>query len=61
MFDISGIVQRTVEDRKRKYVVPGFVLDKEGAICNAWGLATEGSAVIILNRSGKVVFSRMGS
>ena len=30
MFGTSGIVQRTVEDRKRKYVVPGFVLDKEG-------------------------------
>ena len=61
MFGTSGIVQRTAEDRKRKYVVPGFVLDKEGAICNAWGLAPEGSAVIILNRAGKVVFSRMGS
>ena len=61
MFGTSGIVQRTVEDRKRKYVVPGFVLDKEGAIRNAWGLAPEISAVIILNRAGKVVFSRMGS
>ena len=61
MFGTSGIVQRTVEDRKRKYVVPSFVLDKEGAIRNAWGLAPESSAVIILNRAGKVVFSRMGS
>ena len=37
MFGISCIVQRTVEDRKRKYIVPGFVLDKEGVIRNAWG------------------------
>ena len=61
MFGISGIVQPTVEDHKRKYVVPGFVLDKDGSIRNAWGLAPENSAVIILNRAGKVVFSRMGS
>jgi uncharacterized protein len=61
MFSTSGIVQRTVEDRKRKYIVPGFTLDKEGVICNAWGLVPESSAVIILNRSGKVVFLRMGS
>ena len=56
MFGTSGIVQRTVEDRKRKYVVPGFALDKEGVIRNAWSLAPDSSAVIILNRSGKVVF-----
>ena len=37
MFGTSCIVQRTVEDRKRKYIVPGFVLDKEGVIPNAWG------------------------
>ena len=61
MFGISGIVQPTVEDHKRKHVVPGFVMDKEGSIRNAWGLAPENSAVIILNRVGKVVFSRMGS
>jgi YtfJ family uncharacterized protein len=60
MFGTSGIVQRTVEDRKRKYIVPGFVLDKEGVIRNAWGLAPESSAVIILNRAGKVVFFKDG-
>ena len=60
MFGTSGIVQRTVEDRKRKYVVPGFVLDKEGVIRNAWGLAPESSAVIILNRAEKVVFFKDG-
>ena len=37
MFGTSCIVQRTVEDRERKYIVPGFVLDKEGVIRNAWG------------------------
>ena len=37
MFGTSCIVQHTVEDRKRKYIVPGFVLDKEGVIPNAWG------------------------
>lgn len=35
LFSTSGIVQRTVEVRKRKYVVPGFALDKEGVIRNA--------------------------
>ena len=60
MFGTSGIVQRTVEDRKRKYIVPGFALDKEGVIRKAWGLAPESSAVIILNRAGKVVFFKDG-
>ena len=60
LFSTSGIVQRTVEVRKRKYVVPGFALDKEGVIQNAWRLAPERSAVIILNRFGKVVFFRDG-
>ena len=35
-------------------------MDKEGAIRNAWGLAPESSAVIILNRAGKVVFFKDG-
>ena len=61
MFGISGIVQPTVEDHKRKYVVPGFVLDKEGGDSQCMGLAPESIAVIILNRAGKLVFSRMGS
>ena len=60
MFGTSGIVQRTVEDRKWKYVVLGFVLDKEGVIRNAWGLAPESSAVIILNRFEKVIFFKDG-
>ena len=60
MFGTSGIVQRTVEDRKRKYIVPGFALDKEGVIRKAWGLAPESSAVIILNQAGKVVFFKDG-
>ena len=60
MFGTSGIVQRTVEDRKRKYIVPGFALDKEGVIRKAWGLAPESSAVIILNKAGKVVFFKDG-
>ena len=37
MFGTSCIVQHTVEDLKRKYIVPGFVLDKEGVIRNAQG------------------------
>ena len=60
-FGNSCIVQRTVEDRKRKYIVPGFVLDKEGGDSQCMGLAPKSFAVIILNRAGKVVFSRMGS
>ena len=60
MFGTSGIVQRTVEDRKRKYIVPGFALDKEGVIREAWGLVPESSAVIILNKAGKVVFFKDG-
>lgn len=60
MFGTSGIVQRTVEDRKRKYIVPGFALDKEGVIRKAWGLAPDSSAVIILNQAGKVVFFKDG-
>ena len=35
-------------------------MDKEGAIRNAWGLAPESSAVIILNRASKVVFFKDG-
>ena len=35
-------------------------MDKEGAIRNAWGLAPKSSAVIILNRGGKVVFFKDG-
>ena len=46
MFGTSGIVQRTVEDRKRRYIVPGFALDKEGVILKAWGLVQDSSAVI---------------
>ena len=60
MFGTSGIVQQTVEDRKRKYVIPGFALDKEGVIRNAWSLVPDSSAVIILNRAGKVVFFKDG-
>ena len=37
-----------------------FTHDKKGAIRNAWGLAPESSAVIILNKAGKVVFFKDG-
>ena len=37
-----------------------FTQDKKGAIRNAWGLAPESSAVIILSKAGKVVFFKDG-
>ena len=40
--------------------MPGFALDKEGVIRKAWGLPPDSSAVIILNKAGKVVFFKDG-
>ena len=55
MWGTSGLVQNSVEKRKRRYQRNIFVLDETSIVRNQWGLVPESSAVLLLDASGTLV------
>jgi YtfJ family uncharacterized protein len=56
----SGFVKSSVEDSKIEYPHASFVLDQKGIVAKAWDLQPESSAIILLDKQGKVLFSKDG-
>ncbi len=55
LWGTSGLVQRSVEKRQRRYQQNIFVLDETSIVRNTWGLVPESSAVLLLDASGTLV------
>lgn len=53
-------VASQLETNKEEYPDAIFVLDKDGDIKNEWGLQDKGSAVILLDQTGKILYVKDG-
>ena len=53
----SGFVKSSAEDSKKEFPWSAMVLDAKGMARNAWDLAPESSAIIVLDKEGKVLFA----
>ena len=56
----SGFVKSRAEDTKTEFPWSALVLDAKCMARNAWDLAPESSAIILLDKEGKVLFAKDG-
>ncbi|MCR3930352.1 YtfJ family protein [Aeromonas caviae] len=56
----SGFVKSSAEDSKKEFPWSAMVLDAKGMARNAWALTPESSAIILLDKEGKVLFAKDG-
>ncbi|MFD1804289.1 YtfJ family protein [Mixta tenebrionis] len=54
-------VRRSLEQSKRQSPAARFVVDERGVVSRAWRLAAGGSAVVVLDRTGRVCFAKDGA
>ncbi|WP_117235813.1 YtfJ family protein [Vibrio maerlii] len=61
LWGTGGFVKSSAESSKEEFPWSSMVLDEEGAVANTWGLQEESSAIIVLDKQGKVLFVKEGS
>ncbi|CNJ09828.1 YtfJ family protein [Yersinia aldovae] len=54
-------VRNSIESSKREFPWSQFVVDSDGNVKKAWGLAEKGSAIVVLDPQGKVKFVKEGA
>ena len=54
-------VRRSLESTKKEYPSSVFVLDGTGAVQRAWRLQPGGSAVVVLDKEGRIRFAKDGA
>ncbi|KJY82015.1 hypothetical protein TW81_15115 [Vibrio galatheae] len=57
----GSFVKSSAIDSKIEFPWSSMVLDKDGAVADAWQLAEESSAIIVQDKQGKVLFVKEGS
>ncbi len=57
----SLFVKGAIEDNKREYPDAEFVVDDSSKVHELWKLQKESSAIIVLDKNGKVVFAKDGA
>lgn len=61
LFGTGPFVVGKTEDSKREFPWSSFVLDKDGRVRQQWDLASESSAIAVLDKSGLVLFVKEGA
>lgn len=61
IFGTGVFVKNSVEDSKKEFPYSQFIVDSDGVVKSAWELSPENSAIIILNKQGKVLFFKEGA
>ena len=61
MFGTGVFVNSSIEDSKKEYPYSQFIVDADAIVKQAWNLSPESSAIIILNKQGKVLFFKDGA
>ncbi|MFA0086929.1 hypothetical protein BCU70_11625 [Vibrio sp. 10N.286.49.C2] len=56
----GSFVKSSAEDSKKEFPWSSMVLDEHGLVANAWQLQEESSAIILQDKSGKVLFVKEG-
>jgi uncharacterized protein len=54
-------VRNSIESNKREFPWSQFVVDSNGNVKKAWGLAGKSSAIVVLDRQGNVKFVKDGA
>ncbi|MCL9777085.1 YtfJ family protein [Vibrio methylphosphonaticus] len=60
MWGTGSFVKSSAEDSKKEFPWSSMVLDEHGLVANAWQLEAESSAIIVQDKSGKVLFVKEG-
>ncbi|OAT27099.1 YtfJ family protein [Proteus myxofaciens] len=60
IFGTGPFVRGSVEDSKKEFPWSQFIVDADGVAQKSWGLEKENSAIIILDKQGKVRFVKEG-
>ncbi|MBF0240152.1 MAG: YtfJ family protein [SAR324 cluster bacterium] len=55
LWGTTGIVKGKINDKKKEFPTSEFVLDADATVRKAWGLEKDSSAVIVLDKEGKVL------
>lgn len=61
LFGTGAFVLSSVKQSKAQFPWSSFVLDSDGRVRQAWGLQEESSAIMLLDKSGKVLFCKEGA
>ena len=57
---LKGTVVKKLATGKARYQTIGFVIDDEGVGLKLWGIKNKSSAIIVLDKNGKVLFAKDG-
>jgi len=60
IFGTGPFVRGSVEDSKKEFPWSQFIVDADGVAQKGWGLEKESSAIIVLDKQGKVRFVKEG-
>ncbi|SON50642.1 YtfJ family protein [Vibrio tapetis] len=61
MWGTGSFVKSSAEDSKQEFSWSSIVVDEDGLVANTWDLAEESSAIIALDKMGKVLFVKEGA
>ncbi|MGF1758001.1 YtfJ family protein [Photobacterium sagamiensis] len=56
----GGLVKSSAEDSKQEFSWSSMVVDADGTVRSAWQLQEESSTIIVLNKTGQVLFVQEG-
>jgi YtfJ family uncharacterized protein len=58
----SGIfVKNSIEDSKKQFPWSQFIVDDQGVSAKAWQLTPAGSAIVVLDKDGRIQFAKDGA
>lgn len=57
----GSFVKSSAQDSKKEFPWSSMVLDEDGNVASAWQLAEESSAIIVIDKLGKVLFVKEGA
>ncbi|MBC8949013.1 MULTISPECIES: YtfJ family protein [Xenorhabdus] len=60
IFGTGVFVRNSIEDSKKQFPWSQFIVDSNGLVKKAWGLEPKSSAIIVLDKNGKVKFVKDG-
>ncbi|QCR34924.1 YtfJ family protein [Nissabacter sp. SGAir0207] len=61
MFGTKAFVRLSIREGKKKYPWSQVIVDRQGVVLKAWELQEQSSAIVVLDRHGKVRFAQEGA
>ncbi|WP_417617289.1 YtfJ family protein [Oceanisphaera sp.] len=61
LFGTSGFVRSSAESSKREFPWSSIVVDNKGEVAQKWQLTARSSAIILLDKEGRVLFTKEGA